>query len=337
MGFDERNGFWLLAGNVLAAEVAFLASFFETYTRVRITHTTETEMMVKKKIGLTLMALAVTAAMLPGTSNAEFIYGGNTNSWIGFIDFEEGPQSFDVTLNVAVYNKKFGVDGNPYGISATDVGDFYDSFNLGTSSAALATALAGAEDYLYLYQLTNNGTDAIHEASSMNISFGGVLTSWGYFDGFSLEDDDGIVNGASDATANDFGEDAQVFADLAFPSGPAVLSPGVTDSGAASSYLDPVQVYTVLDKFHVLFVDSTSGAKIPAGESSVVFGFTSARGPSYRPFTVQDGGSVNGTTVAPGSVTGNAPTVPAPTGLMALASLATVGFGAFYRRRRAGK
>lgn len=282
-------------------------------------------MMVKKKIGLTLMALAVTAAMLPAVSQAGFVAGGNTNIASGQLPPDI---HFDGTFNFAVYRRVSGT----YGLGGAEAAFLGASVNGTGSSDFDALGFATPQEYLYLYQAVNNGPDTAPPTDAHGIGFVNVdlldsasVGAWGYFTGYGLEDSEGVVSAANDYGSNSVDSDFMNNAPLTLDGTPGSLHV-VPNAG-----LTPTFVNKSGEIFEAYF-----SSRIGVGASSVIIGFTSSKGPYFSGVTLTNTGeSGNGTTLGP-QIQGG-PTVPAPTGLMALASLATVGFGAFYRRRRAVK
>jgi hypothetical protein len=234
-----------------------------------------------------ILGLAVLAAT-SGVCEAAFLqgYSGNTNAK------QAGVAPQDLTMNFAVYDRDntdpydATTNPDPYGLGANMLGAFVPG--------TVGPLGAFDQEYLYLYELVNNGTAAAPVNQYTVSLYGGVATvmDWGYFPTYVFQDDSGAVT-----VSNDFGEDAQVFQNPGLPS-TGVTRPGVTTVGDA---VNPQVVElrpAVAEQLLRVGFDRDSGELASQNRSSI-FGFTSYLPPKFSIAAAQDGGIANGYVPAP--------------------------------------
>jgi hypothetical protein len=200
--------------------------------------------------------------------------------------------TIDGTLNAAVFKRQSNT-GDIWGTGASSLasGDFTPGVSPGAGSPALDTHA----QYLYVYQLVNDGGSA-QTVGSVGLTVK-QATSWGSFQSLTFNDDQGQVNntnplgtngGAYDNTFRSGGSGA-VTVGAATPPGIAVNQVELKDNGAGPGF----------DSFRAVW--SINGA-VDLNGRSALFAFTSDAAPSDAIFSAQGASSVNAPTI--GTVTG---------------------------------
>ncbi len=257
------------------------------------------------RVGL-LVCAAVVLCFSPIVAEAAFLqsYSGNTNAG-------SSPLVLDATVNFAVLDRTAnGNPDDPFGIGSTA---FYNTFVPGAKSE---NEFDGSARYLYLYQVANNG-DNNEEVSTVTVRLRDAaaresITSWGYFGGYGLQDDGGLVS-----YTNDFGTSGEWGAPAAANTG--VTSPAV---GTINDGVDPDPVRAGATGFRASFVDEL----VTDDRRSVIFGFTSNNAPTLELVQLLDGfGSASGYVASP---------VPSPTTVLGIIALLPVLAGIVVTRYR---
>jgi hypothetical protein len=266
------------------------------------------------RVATAVLAVGLTLAW-GGVSRAAFIAAdsGNTNissnpPVVGGVD---GTINFGVELNTGA------------GFSPTS-----GTFVAGTGSGALDTTAK----YLYLYQVTNNGSiSASISSASIGINTGSA-TSYGYFTGSTLSDNAGEVRGTPLPVGNDFGTDGAVFVNGA-PANLGVVTPGMVAATGTGVQVPKVPTSVSINGTGSSLVVSWTAASgtsspIANGGRSVVFGFTSNLSPAILIGSIVDHGSTgNGHVIS---------TSPEPGSFLAAAIACPCLFGFWgWKRRRA--
>jgi hypothetical protein len=212
--------------------------------------------------------------------------------------------TIDGTLNVAVFKRQADTgDIWGTGISSLGGGDFTPGVSPGAGSPQLDTHA----QYLYVYQLVNDG-GAGQTVGSIGLTVKNA-TSWGSFAALGLADDQGAVSasnqlgtnsGAFDNTLRSGGSSAASIV-ASQPPGVAVNQVELKPNGAGPGF----------DSFRAVW--SINGG-LDNGDRSALFAFTSNSAPLSALFSAQGATSVNAATF--GTVAGhvNPPPPPNPGG-----------------------
>jgi hypothetical protein len=220
-------------------------------------------------------------------ARADFIqsFSGNT------FPSSTGSSAIDGTINFGVLNRTGGTASDPWNTGYS--GSLASKFVAGvTASGTSSPALDLGAKYLYVFQVTNNGTNSQGISRAIiNIFSPGAVTSWGALKGVGLKDSNGLVS-----ATNPFGT-------LGAPGNPASASTGVT--GPKLDDISSSKTHRVQSV--ILFQDNIEGnwPNIPSGFRTTVFLFTSNLPP------ILDGGSIAGK--SPHDADGTVPTpMPEP-------------------------
>jgi hypothetical protein len=195
--------------------------------------------------------------------------------------------TIDGTLNVAVFKRQSNT-GDIWGTGASSLasGDFTPGVSPGAGSPALDTHA----QYLYVYQLVNDGGSA-QTVGSVGLIVKGA-TSWGSFQSLTLNDDQGQVSntnplgtngGAYDNTLRSGGS-GTVTIGAATPPGIAVNQVELKPNGAGPGF----------DSFRAVW--SVNGA-VDLNGRSALFAFTSNAAPLVALFSAQGASSANAPTL----------------------------------------
>jgi hypothetical protein len=199
--------------------------------------------------------------------------------------------TIDGTLNVAVFKHQSNTgDVWGTGISSLAAGDFTPGVSPGAGSPQLDTHA----QYLYVYQLVNDGGSA-QTIGSVGLTVK-QATSWGSFSSLTLNDDQGQVN-----NTNPLGANGGAF-DNTFRSGSGAVTIGAaTPPGIAVNQVElkPNGAGPGFDSFRAVW--SINGP-VDLNGRSALFAFTSDAAPSDAIFSAQGATSVNSPTL--GTVTG---------------------------------
>jgi PEP-CTERM motif len=224
--------------------------------------------------------------------------------------------TIDGTLNAAVFKRQSNT-GDIWGTGASSLasGDFTPGVSPGAGSPALDTHA----QYLYVYQLVNDGGSA-QTIGSVGLTVK-QATSWGSFASLTLNDAQGQVN-----NTNPLGTNGGAF-DNTFRSGSGAVTIGAaTPPGIAVNQVElkPNGAGPGFDSFRAVW--SINGP-VDLNGRSALFAFTSNAAPSVAIFSAQGATSVNSPTL--GTVTGlqGGTTGGTPSGTPEPSTLALAGLG----------
>ena len=218
-------------------------------------------------------ALVACGALLVGSTgpaNGAFIPTAVGNTNMDFLPGIPGFGGIDGTVSFAVLARE-GTSGDNWG---TGFSGFDERFSPDISSIALDTSA----QFLYLYQVANNGsnTDPLDTLAVTLIVPNTNITSWGHFSSLGFANDAAPVSGS-----NDFGTSG-VFA---FP---AAANIGVDVPGIVDISSDAVESSRV--RLLTKSIKTTWDSELTDGQRSVLVGFTSNLGPAFDVTTLRDGG-----------------------------------------------
>src|SRR5262249_28342902 len=203
------------------------------------------------------------------------------------------------------------------------------------STGAGSTALYTNAKSLYLYQLVNNGPTT-QFVSSIGLTVRNA-TSWGYFGGLGLFDDQGAMT-----AANTMGEDGTIFVINAAVSAGGTATAGVT---AIPDGKAPLNVFVEQDTGgqgnDSFRAEWSKNNAVKFNQRSVIFGYTSDAPPDLAQFSAQAALAANaqtfGSGVRQGGDSGGGNQTPEPSTLV-LSCLGLLGLsGARAWRNRGTK
>jgi hypothetical protein len=237
------------------------------------------------------------------------------------------------TLNAAVFRRNPGASsGDPWG---TGYAALADAVRSGLGSPA--DGLDRAAQYLYVYQLVNDGADG-QSIGSLGLTIRGA-TSWGTLAGLGFFDADGATG-----AGNPLGEKGPAFANAFRPGSTGGVSVGeVPTSVLGSVGLTADAVGTDLDSLRAVW---QAGGAVRTDQRSALFYFTSDTGPGTSLFSAQGATSINASTLGTlnrqgseqgGSGPGNDDTTraaPEPSTLvLSCVGLCSLGLAAWHKAR----
>jgi len=298
-----------------------------------------------RRWGLTTVVLIVCVVLTATTAQAGFKFWNIGNSrGVGEQGYNDGTLSFGVidmgmsgSISETLLKNAF-VPGDDYNGSKAGVGAGGDELDTDAR-------------FLYVYQYVNDG-DGAEAVDQLSVALGlsdddpfANVTSWGYFDDLSFQDDAGEIGDGSSPKRNAFGYDGLDFTHPASytvggPYSRQVVQTARTDGDGDGDILETpnetnktgVELYDTgaFQMFHVIFDDDT----IQADETTVVFGFTSDSHPYLaKDITAEDNDDLK-TLVGP-SFRGftHFSMNPEPSAVVGLWTMALTGALIFFRRR----
>src|SRR5262245_1636947 len=209
--------------------------------------------------------------------------------------------TIDGTLNVAVFKRQSDT-GDVWGTGLAGLAG--GEFTPGVAPGAGSPPLDTHAQYLYVYQLVNDG-GAKQTVGSIGLTVKDA-TSWGSFASLGLADGRGAVS-----ASNPLGANGGAFDNTLRPgsgSGVSLVAPPTPGSAVNQAELKPDGAGPGYDSFRAVW--SPTGG-VENGGTSALFGFTSNTAPRAAIFSAQGASSVNAATF--GTVPGQLPPTPTPT------------------------